>query len=511
MMIEGPFLWYLNRGTGVVAARAADHRPPCSACWRSATAGRGLPRFVTQALHRNLALLSVVAARSRTWSSAVVDEYVDIRWWQAFVPVGATYEPLWLGLGAIALDLILVVVVTSMLRHRMRHRAWRLLHVSPGLVAAVARCTASAWAPTSAAAGGWSPSPRRRGAARGDVRLGAALPPGSTRPEPRPRSSVTVPRSARTPMTRRPSRLAGADPDRVTVEPGPALLAGIEHGPSLAAHRRQYGDLPRLDRDALHRARCSRFALRGRGGAAFPFAHQARGRCEQRAPAGAGRQHERGRARQRQGRRARADPAAPRARRRRRGRPGAAATGAARRAPRRPAGRGHRDADGARRARRRRCRVHSHVADPRFVAGQAKAVVELLSGRPNLPVTSWQPDAVSGHQRPADAAEQRRDLGPARAAGAARRAGVRRRRHPRRARRDAADPEPPGRRPASSARRRTAPGCATSCRRARTAGRRWSAGSTGRWATWETLASARVSVAGLRGCWASPLGRRASC
>ena len=36
--------------------------------------------------------------------SSVVDEYVDIRWWQAFVPYGATYEPLWLGLGAVAVD-----------------------------------------------------------------------------------------------------------------------------------------------------------------------------------------------------------------------------------------------------------------------------------------------------------------------------------------------------------------------------------------------------------------------
>ena len=43
-------------------------------------------------------------------------------------------------------------------------------------------------------------------------------------------------------------------------------------------------------------------------------------------------------------------------------------------------------------------RIVSHVAGSRFVAGQAKAVVELLSGRPNLPVTSWQPEAVSGHR-----------------------------------------------------------------------------------------------------------------
>lgn len=42
---------------------------------------------------------------------------------------------------------------------------------------------------------------------------------------------------------------------------------------------------------------------------------------------------------------------------------------------------------------------HTHRADARFVAGQARAVVELLAGRPNLPVTSWQPEAISGHRR----------------------------------------------------------------------------------------------------------------
>jgi predicted ferric reductase len=43
-------------------------------------------------------------------------------------PFGATYEPLWLGLGALSLDLIVVVVVTSALRTRLSHRAWRSVH-----------------------------------------------------------------------------------------------------------------------------------------------------------------------------------------------------------------------------------------------------------------------------------------------------------------------------------------------------------------------------------------------
>jgi NADH:ubiquinone oxidoreductase subunit F (NADH-binding) len=39
-----------------------------------------------------------------------------------------------------------------------------------------------------------------------------------------------------------------------------------------------------------------------------------------------------------------------------------------------------------------------HDADPTFVAGQAAAVLKLLAGRPNLPVTTWRPAAEDGHR-----------------------------------------------------------------------------------------------------------------
>jgi NADH:ubiquinone oxidoreductase subunit F (NADH-binding) len=45
-----------------------------------------------------------------------------------------------------------------------------------------------------------------------------------------------------------------------------------------------------------------------------------------------------------------------------------------------------------------RLRVQLHDAASRFVAGQAQAVLQLLAGRENLPVTAWQPEAVSGHR-----------------------------------------------------------------------------------------------------------------
>ncbi len=127
-VLHGPLLWYLNRSTGLVVLALLTVTAVLGVL-ATAQGGRLLPRFVGQVLHRNLALWSVVLLVLHV-ATAVVDSYVDIRWWQAVVPwVGSTYLPMWLGLGTVAFDLIVLVIVTSLLRARMRHRSWRLVHL----------------------------------------------------------------------------------------------------------------------------------------------------------------------------------------------------------------------------------------------------------------------------------------------------------------------------------------------------------------------------------------------
>ena len=127
-MIEGPLFWYLNRATGIVLLVLLTASVVLGVLSLGGRPGKGLPRFVSQAMHRNISLLSVLMLLAHV-TTAVVDEYVDIRWWQALVPVGATYEPLWLGLGTLALDLMAAVTITSLLRSRLDHRVWRTVHL----------------------------------------------------------------------------------------------------------------------------------------------------------------------------------------------------------------------------------------------------------------------------------------------------------------------------------------------------------------------------------------------
>ena len=182
--------------------------------------------------------------------------------------------------------------------------------------------------------------------------------------------------------------------DDVRVHPGPALLADLGSGPSLAAHRRLFGELPGLDLATLTDV-VKGVGLRGRGGAAFPFAIKLSTAAEgKRRPVVVVNLSE-------------GEPASGKDSALAQTRPhlildGAVATAVALRArdvyvvlP------GDRPLAAQRmtRAMAERSdpvRLHRATADARFVAGQASAVVQLLSGRPNLPATTWVPDAVSG-------------------------------------------------------------------------------------------------------------------
>ena len=126
--MNGPMLWFANRGTGVVLLLLLTFSVMMGVLSTARVSWRFWPRMLSQGLHRNVSMLAVTFLAAHV-VTAVVDTFVDIRWWQAFVPFGGTYKPVWLGLGALSLDLLIAVTVTSLLRHRMSHRPWRAVHV----------------------------------------------------------------------------------------------------------------------------------------------------------------------------------------------------------------------------------------------------------------------------------------------------------------------------------------------------------------------------------------------
>jgi predicted ferric reductase len=127
VLASTPALWYLARGSGAVSLCLLTLTVVLGIATSARWATAAWPRLVVAGLHRNLSLLAVAFLALHV-ASVVVDGFVPIRWLDAVVPFTSAYRPLWLGLGAIALDLLLAVLVTSLLRVHLGHRAWRAVH-----------------------------------------------------------------------------------------------------------------------------------------------------------------------------------------------------------------------------------------------------------------------------------------------------------------------------------------------------------------------------------------------
>jgi predicted ferric reductase len=120
-------LWYTTRATGLVAMVLLTAAMAAGLLSSVRFEHRNWPRFVTLGLHRNLSLLALAFTVLHVLTT-VLDNFVSIPVVDAFVPFIGTYRPFWLGLGAIAFDLMLALIATSLVRTRMGLRSWRLVH-----------------------------------------------------------------------------------------------------------------------------------------------------------------------------------------------------------------------------------------------------------------------------------------------------------------------------------------------------------------------------------------------
>jgi sulfoxide reductase heme-binding subunit YedZ len=122
-------LWYLTRGSGVVALLLLTTAMLVGALsagrWRS----ERWPRFAVATVHRNVTLVALVFIAIHV-TTTIVDSYAPVGLKDALVPFTSQYRPIWLGFGALAFDLLLALAISSALRRRIGYRAWRALHWS---------------------------------------------------------------------------------------------------------------------------------------------------------------------------------------------------------------------------------------------------------------------------------------------------------------------------------------------------------------------------------------------
>jgi sulfoxide reductase heme-binding subunit YedZ len=126
-MITGTAFWFASRATGVISLILFSLVAILGILVNRQGRLPGLPRFAVTGLHRNLSLLTVAFLGTHI-VTAIVDGYAHIPWLSTVVPFTSGYERFWIGLGTVAIDLFAALIVTSLLRDRLRPSLWRAIH-----------------------------------------------------------------------------------------------------------------------------------------------------------------------------------------------------------------------------------------------------------------------------------------------------------------------------------------------------------------------------------------------
>lgn len=120
-------LWVLGRGTGIVALGLLTVSLVLGVAARSGRRLGSLGRFGAADLHRT-ATMTAVGLVAVHVVSLFLDPYAQLHLVDLVVPFVGAYRPLWLGLGTLAVDVLLVVTVVSLLRAHVGPRVFRAVH-----------------------------------------------------------------------------------------------------------------------------------------------------------------------------------------------------------------------------------------------------------------------------------------------------------------------------------------------------------------------------------------------
>jgi sulfoxide reductase heme-binding subunit YedZ len=120
-------MWAFGRVSGIVALILLTGSVVLGIITRSGRPLPGLPRFSISLLHRNIALLAAIFLVLHV-GSLMLDSYAKLSVTDIVVPFVGAYRPFWQGLGTVALDLLIAIVVTSLFRKRLGVRLFKAVH-----------------------------------------------------------------------------------------------------------------------------------------------------------------------------------------------------------------------------------------------------------------------------------------------------------------------------------------------------------------------------------------------
>jgi methionine sulfoxide reductase heme-binding subunit len=125
--VSSTLFWYITRASGIVTLVLLTGTMILGITTTSRARARNWPGFAQQELHRRFSMLSIVFLAIHVLTS-ILDTYVHIGWLAVIVPFTSPYSRFWVALGTVALDFMMAVFLSSLLRSRMKPRIWRGIH-----------------------------------------------------------------------------------------------------------------------------------------------------------------------------------------------------------------------------------------------------------------------------------------------------------------------------------------------------------------------------------------------
>jgi sulfoxide reductase heme-binding subunit YedZ len=125
--VNSTSLWYATRASGIVTLILLTLTMILGLLTTSRAQARNWPGFAQQEIHRRISIIAVVFLAIHVLTS-ILDTYVHIGWFALVVPFASPYSRFWVGLGTIALDFMVAVFVSSLLRGRLKPGTWRGIH-----------------------------------------------------------------------------------------------------------------------------------------------------------------------------------------------------------------------------------------------------------------------------------------------------------------------------------------------------------------------------------------------
>ena len=125
--LTSPYLWYSTRATGMVTMVLFTLVVVLGAFVANRVGGNRVGRFEINELHRSVSMVAVVFLAIHVITT-VADSYVPTGVLSVVVPFTSSYRRVAVGVGAVALDLLLAVWISSLLKARIANTSWRFIH-----------------------------------------------------------------------------------------------------------------------------------------------------------------------------------------------------------------------------------------------------------------------------------------------------------------------------------------------------------------------------------------------